>query len=78
MYETEGDGVGTNTERSPLLGKSLSKANDRSLCSGIVGLPNVSVKTRGRGNVDDGTVLRVALIQYELHSGWVGVRWRVP
>jgi len=75
--ETEGDGVGTNTERTPLLGKSLCEANDRSLGSSIVGLPNVSVKTRGRGNIDNGTVFRVTLIQYERHNEWVGVRWHM-
>jgi len=74
MYETEGDGVGTNTERTPLLGKSFGKTDNRRLGSGVVGLPNVSVKTRGRGNVDDGTVLRVALVQYERRNGCVRMR----
>jgi len=76
--KTEGDGVGTNAERTPLLGKGFGKANNRRLGSSVVGLPNVSVKTRGRGNVDDGTVLRVTLIQYERRNGCVRVRWDVP
>ena len=74
MYETEGDGVGTNTERTPLLGKSLGKTNNCRFGSGVVSLPNVSVKTRDRRNVDDGTVLRVTLIQYERRNGYVTVR----
>ena len=73
MDETEGDGIGTNTERTPLLGKGFGKTDNCRLGGGVVGLPNVSVKTRGRGNVDDGTVLSVTLIQYERHSGCMGV-----
>jgi hypothetical protein len=72
--ETEGDSVGTNTERTPLLGEGFGKTNDCRLCSSIVGLANVSMKTRGRGNVDNGTVLRVTLTDYEHHSGFMEAR----
>lgn len=45
MDETEGDGVGMNTERTSLLGDVFSKANNCGLGNSIVGLTNVSVKT---------------------------------
>jgi hypothetical protein len=63
--ETKGDGVGTNTERTPLLGEGFGKTNNCRLGSSIVSLANVSVKTRDRRNVDDGTVLRITLTQHE-------------
>ena len=65
MDEAKGDSVGTNTKRTPLLGNGFSKANNCRLGSSVVGLANVPMKTRGRGNVNDGTVLRVTLTQRE-------------
>ena len=74
MDETEGDDVGTNTERTPLLGEGFGKTNNRGLGSSVVCLANVSVKARDRGNVDDGTVLRVTLNRYEHHNGGTKMR----
>ena len=62
MDEAEGDGVGTNTERTPLLGDGFGKTNNRRFCSSIVGLSNISVKTRGRRYINDGAILLVALV----------------
>ena len=79
VNETEGNGVGTNTERTPLLSEGLGKANNCGLGSSIVGLADVSVKTRGRGNIDDGTVLRVTLTrQHEHHDRCTKMRSHVP
>ena len=77
VNETGGDGVGMNTKRTPLIGEGFSETNNNRFCGGVVDMPNVSVETRGRGNVDDGTVLRATLIQYERHIGClrVMVRW---
>lgn len=44
----KGHSVATDTERAPFLGNGLGQSNDTGLSSGIVGLSNVSVKTRGR------------------------------
>lgn len=53
MDKTKGDCVGANTESAPFLGDSFRKANDCSLRGSVVGLTDVSVKTRNRRNVDD-------------------------
>jgi hypothetical protein len=65
MDETESDGVGTNTERTPLLGDSFGKTNNCRLGSSVVGPPDTSVKASGRRDVDDGTVLCVTLVLHE-------------
>ena len=77
MNETGGDGVDMNPKRTPLIGKGFGETNNNRFCGGVVDLPKVSVETKGRGDVDDGTVLRVTLIQYERHIGClrVMVRW---
>lgn len=68
MDEAEGDGVGTNAERTPFLGDGFGKTNNRRLGSSIVGLTDVSMKAGGRRDADDGTVLRVTLTLRE-HCG---------
>ena len=69
MDETESDGVGANTERTPLLGNGFGQANNCSLSSGIVGLTDISVEAGDRRDVGDGTVLRVALSRHEHQTG---------
>ena len=72
MDETEGDGVGANTERTPLFGNGFGQANNCSLSSGIVCSTDPSVETRGRRDVGDGAVLRVALSRREYQMGLRG------
>lgn len=55
--QAEGNCVGANTERTPLFADGLGEADDGSFGGRVVGLANVSVKTRYRRHVDDGTVL---------------------
>ena len=69
MDETEGDGVGADTKRTPLLGDGFGQANNCSLSSGIVGLTNVSVEAGDRRDIGDGTVLRVSLSRHEHRIG---------
>ena len=76
MDETEGDGVGTNAERAPLLGNGFSQTENCRLGSSIVGLSDISVKARGRRDVDDGTVFRVTLAWHERHDGPMKIRKR--
>lgn len=45
MDQAEGDGVGTHTERAPLLRDGLCQTDDRSFGSGVVRLPDVPVQT---------------------------------
>ena len=70
--KAKGDGVGTNTERTPFLGEGFGKTNNCRLSSSIVSLANVSMKTRDRRDVDDGTVLRITLTQHEYQTN----KWR--
>lgn len=76
MDETEGNGVGTNTERTPFLGEGFGKTSNCRLGGSIISLTDVSVKTRSRGDVNDGTVLRITLALYEYHNGDMNVRKR--
>lgn len=69
MDETKGNDVGTNAERTPFLGDSFGEADDCSLGSSIVGLTNVTMKTRDRRDIDYGTILLVTLIRHEYHNG---------
>lgn len=64
VNQTKGDSVGTNTERTPLLGDGLCETNNSRLRSSVVGLANISVQARGGGDIDDGAVLTLfGLIQ---------------
>lgn len=47
----KGNGVAADTERTPLLGDGLSQTNDTSLGGGVVGLTNVTVESRGGGDL---------------------------
>lgn len=76
MDEAEGDGVSTNTEGTPLLGNGFGETNNCRLCGSVVGLSNIPVKTRGRRDVDDGTVFRVTLAWHERHDGPMKIRKR--
>jgi len=63
------DGVGANAKGTPLFRDRLGESNYCSLGSGIVGLTDISVKTRSRGNVDDGTICRrSALLNHGISS----------
>lgn len=55
--QAESNGVGANTVRTPFFADGLGKADNSSFGGSIVGLANVSMKTRCRRDVDDGTVL---------------------
>ena len=72
MDETKSDGVGANTERTPLLGNGFGQANNCSFSSGVVGLTDISVETGDRRDVGDGTILRVALSRREYQMGLRG------
>ena len=76
MDETESDGVGTNTERTPLLGNGFCKTNNCRLHSSIVALYNTPVKASGRRDVNDGSVLRVTPARREHHNGSMKTRKR--
>lgn len=79
MNETKGDGVGANTERTPLLSDGFGKTNDCSLGSSIVRLADVTVKTRDRRDVGYGTILLVTLIHHEhYHRHTKAVEGRAP
>ena len=78
MDETKGDGVGTNTKRTPLLGDGFCKTNNRRFSSSIVGLTNVSVKTRGRRDVNDGAILLVVLALREHYNEPMKTRRHTP
>ena len=48
----KGNGVAADAERAPLLGDGLGQTNDTGLGSGVVGLTNVTVESRGGGDLN--------------------------
>lgn len=69
MDQAKGDSVGADAERAPLLCDGLGETEYGGLCSGVVGLANVSVQAGRGGDVDDGAVLALFRLYFESRGG---------
>lgn len=66
MNETKSNSVGADAKGTPFFRDSFGETNNGCFCCGVIGLTHVSMKTCGRGDIDNGAVFAFVTLPFLL------------